>query len=143
MTQAAAGISTNARAVQALTDLNNEADTQRSMVAKASRRGLLGAALALPVVAGVTALKDERIIPHRTARDYIDLIASMHPNGREVALNAYRVDVDWERIKGIDLEGPNAPILRFGQRPGSRGYPNAAIMASMAGGFLHGPVEAF
>jgi len=51
MTQAAAGISTNARAVQALTDLNNEADAQRAMVAKASRRGILGAALALPMVA--------------------------------------------------------------------------------------------
>jgi len=143
MTQAVAGNSTSARAAQALTDLNAEADAQRAMASKASRRGVLGAMLALPVVAGVTALKDERIIPHRTARDYIDLIASMHPNGREVALNAYRVDVDWERIKGIDLEGPNAPILRFGQRPGSRGYPNAEIMASMAGVFLHGPVEAF
>ena len=143
MTQAVAGNSTSARAAQALTDLNAEADAQRAMASKASRRGVLGAMLALPVVAGVTVLKDERLIPHRTARDYIEQIAWMHPNGREVALHAYRVDAAWDRIKEIRLEGPNAPVLRFGQRPGSRGYPNAEIMASMAGVFLHGPVEAF
>lgn len=143
MTQAAAGNSTSARAAQALTDLNAEADAQRAMASKASRRGVLGAMLALPVVAGVTALKDERLVPHFTDRDFIEWAAGLHPRGREVALHAYRVDADWRRLKGVELGGPFAPVLRFGVRPGSRGFPKAEIVASTAGAFLHGPVEAF
>ncbi len=109
-----------------------------------TRRALMGAAVSLPVVAGaVTVLSDETVEPHRVARDFIELVAFLHPKGREVALNAYRVDVDWSLLKEIRLEGPNAPVLRFGVRPGSRGYPKAEIMASAAGAWLHGPVEAF
>jgi len=109
-----------------------------------TRRALMGAAVSLPVVAGaVTVLSNETVEPHRVARDFIELLAFLHPKGREVALNAYRVDVDWSLLKGIELQGEFAPVLRFGQRPGSRGYPKAEIVASTAGVFLHGPVEAF
>lgn len=106
-----------------------------------TRRALVGTALALPALA-ITPLKDERIVPRPTSRGWIEQIAALHPNGRQVALYAHRADVDWDRLYYISMEGPTAPVLHFKQREGSRGYPKAEIMVSTNGAWLHGPVEA-
>lgn len=107
-----------------------------------TRRAVVAAAATLPVAAGVTVLQDERLVRRFTPAECVEAIASIHQNGRRVALEAVRADVDWTLIKGIELTGPNAPTLRFAQRPGSRGYPKAEIIVSMAGAFLHGPADA-
>ncbi len=90
MTQAVAGISTNARAAQALLDINAEADRQRAMVA--SRRGVMGAILALPLAAtaaqaqpsGVMALCAEH---HRLNAKY-----------RALDLMPGSTDADYDRV---------------------------------------------
>jgi hypothetical protein len=104
-----------------------------------TRRALMGAALALPAIVAAP-VQAEPVDHWQINRECVERIARLHPKGRQVALEAYRVDVDWHLIKSIDLEGPFAPVLTFGQRPGGAWYPTAEIVVSTAGAYLNSRV---